>query len=203
MRKIRKRIAFIAIGLLLCVIAIASVHRTVKVVFKGGGAAELKPASLLASIFGAKCVIAIESISGKKATIDLLQDRFNGPLTVVATTNENIFLCIYNYDVDIQILRIDLTQKFHTLQTGDFLLGTVLESTCKVDRVKRGDSNDWNTAVAGLKQMTSKEYKQEATGLDLGLFRIQTNQGRLLASLRNFGDQGIYPDDSVVSLSSK
>ena len=198
MRTLIKYAALIAVVFLLCILAIVTIHRKIDVKFKNGGTAKIRAASILASVFGSKCTIEIKSISGKHAEIALLQAWFDGPFMVIATTNENIFLCIYDHDVDFQLLRIDLSQKFQPLKANDFCKGIVIASDCKIARVLKADTDDWAIAVATIQQMPAGQYRRAVSGLELGFCSLHTTQKTLLDSLRNFGDQGQYPGDVYI-----
>lgn len=194
MRILIKYAALITVVFLLCILVIATIHRKINVVFENGGSVKMIAASILGSRSGSTCRIEIDSKSGKHARLDLFQDWSGGPTMVIPTTNENVFLCIYDYDVDFQLLRIDLSKKYRPLAASVFLKANVLHSDCEVTRVLKTDTNDWSIAVATIQRMPVRQYRRGVNGLELGIFSLHTTQKTLLKILRNFGDQGQYPD---------
>ena len=122
----------------------------------------------------------------------LLQDLFDTPLMVLPTTNENIFICIYDFDVNVRLLRIDLSRKFVAPKAGDFPAGIILTSTCAVEATGKTDASEWEHAAVTVQKMPAREFNNGIVGLDLFLCRLHTSQKRLIDILKNWGD---FPRD--------
>jgi hypothetical protein len=193
MRTLIKYAALIAVVFLLCILVIVTIHRKIDVKFKNGGSVKMRAAAILGSRSGSTCRVEIDSKSGKHAGLDLFQDWANMPLMVIPTTNEDVFLCIYDYDVDFQLLRLDLSKKYQPLKASVFIRANVSRSDCEVTRVLKTDADDWSNAVDTIQQMSAHQYRRGANGLELGIFSLHTTQKTLLNSLRNFGNQDQYP----------
>src|SRR6267142_4457420 len=86
------------------------------------GSAFIKPATFLRSLRQeAYCTIRYEPKSGQPGTIVLWQDVFDGPTTLLPAKNTNILLCLYDFDVDYRLLRIDTSKSFRPLLTSNDL----------------------------------------------------------------------------------
>ena len=160
MRKTLKILGLLGIAFFLFIVLVLTVHRKVDVAFPNGGSVKMRAASILESIGGSKCEIEIKSRSDKAAQLTLRQDWFDGPLMVIETTNKNVFLCVYDHDVDFQLLRIDLDQKFVVPPPQVVMSSSILTSTCKIERVPKGDVADWAEAAAAIQQMSAGRYRR-------------------------------------------
>jgi hypothetical protein len=192
-KTIRKLICY-GLGILAVALLLLSIPRTIRVPLKDGGSVSFNQPSLIMSIFGSTSTVKICPKTGPTNYVDLEQDWFDGPCMVLPSTNTNVFFCIYDHDVDWQLIRIDVSQPFQTIPAGP-VSGHVFHSTCKIERVLKQDTNDWNFVAATLEKMPSKQYKDQSVGINLLVYRLRTSQSYLAASMRDFGDQGMYPGD--------
>jgi hypothetical protein len=132
-------------------------------------------------------------------SLDMSQDFFDSPIIVIPSPNDDVFLCIYYYDVDTQLFKIDLSKGSKALPNGSILSAIILASNCKVERVLKDDTNDWALAANALEQMSGGQFKRVSIpSLDLVVFHKYYSQKLLAASMHNFGDQGQYPGDAVI-----
>ena len=197
-RQAMKWLGLTAIGFVIFIAVLGVIHPKIEMTFKAGGSAEIEPSSLLASVRGANCRITLRTKLGKSATIGLLQTLIDAPLILIPSSNEDVFFCVYDYDVDFELLRIDLTQPFRPVGVGDPLRAIVLASTCRVERVLKAETNDWAFASAALKEMPAAQYTHDQiTGLKFGFFRIGTSQKLLFESIHTCGGQGVYNGEST------
>ena len=102
--------------------------------------------------------------------------------------------CIYDNDIDWQVLRIDSDKPFSKIPRDNPITSVVLRSTCKVERVLRGETNDWTLIASSVERMDPRRFKSQA----LSFVGLVTNQKQIANSMRNFGDQGQYSGDVVV-----
>jgi hypothetical protein len=180
-------------------VSISTMHRKITVAPKKGGLITIRAASLFGVIRGSRCTLAITSRTGRTGTVDLSQDYFDSPITVVPSTNDDVFFCVYDYDVDIQLLKLDLRELPQASPRSTVLGAIILATTCKIERVQKGDSNDWDQAASTLEKMPVEEFRNESVSrLDLIVLRAYRNKSSISASMRNFGNQGQYPGDTIV-----
>jgi hypothetical protein len=178
-----------------------SIPRTIRVPLKDGGSIIFTQHCLIpAMIFGATSEVRIYPKTGPTNYVDLEEDWFHGPCMVLPSTNTNIFFCIYDHDVDWQLIRIDASQPFQTIPGGP-LTGHVLRSTCKIERVLRQDTNDWNFVSTTLEKMPSKQYEDQSAKVTLLYYRTRYSQENLVADMRDFGSLGMY-DGDVMTVNS-
>jgi hypothetical protein len=190
---------YIGIGLLAVVILMASTHRSVLIPLKGGGSVTMTQPSVFEGLFDSKTTIKFDPNTGEPGNVELLHSFFCSPVIVIPSTNANVFLCVYDDDVDWQLIRIDLSQKFQGVPRESPLHSIVLHSTCKIERVMKSDSdtNDWNMAAATLAKMPANQFRNQSMNLNFGVYRLPYDQKQLVASLRTFRDHGLYPGDPV------
>src|SRR4249920_2655497 len=88
-------------------------QRDINVNLGNGGFARITPSSTLGSLrAGATATIFYKPSSGQAGTIVLWEDFFEGPIMVLAADDTNVLLCLYNFDVDLRLLRINPAQNF-------------------------------------------------------------------------------------------
>jgi hypothetical protein len=179
-------------------VTVLLIHRDIKIHFKNGDSLTVKPASLYESInaisgsspYG-RCKLNIQTSSGQTAQVDLYQDVYNLPI-IVLPAGSNSFFCIYCYDVDIQLLRIDLSQPFQPSKSKRFISANVLKSSCNIERIETTDAANWAAAQAALERISAREYKSEVIGLNLLFFPVPMSQRTLIDIIKNHGNQGVY-----------
>jgi len=176
----------------LYIAAVVLVPQKVHNDLRSGGLVEIKPASLCEASLGGGCNVLLKSSSGHEARLTLHQDLFNSPIIVLPTTNADVFICVYDYDVDFQLLRFDVGQPFRRLPGKRFVNANVLASTCRVDRVTPEEGDYWNETHEALQTMARSEYKRQAVGLNLLFCVAQTSQSVVMDAMTNCGGQGVY-----------
>ena len=197
-RKNRRRFIWVvlfgaaAYSVFLFLQSFAVIPRSVTTKFPGGAWARMHSGSLIKD--NSTCEIEISTKGAKSSTVVLGQDWFDVPMLIIPSTNESVFYCVYDYDIDFQLLKFDLSQPFHALPSNNPMSAAVISATCGVERVRKVDGEDWRLVGTALQQMPSHEYKRQVLrGLDLIFFRVTTGQKFLSDSiLHNFGGQGQY-----------
>ena len=193
----KRRLLVAGFGVMLFLLLSAVTHRTINIPLNGGGSVTMENPSVLEWFFTSTCAITFSPRPGIVDSVDFGQGWFDAPIMVLPSTNTNVFLCIYDHDVDWQLIRIDLSQRFQPIPLDNPLHGIVRHSTCKIDRVPKSDANDWSYVAATLDKMPGRQYREQSRGLNLLFFRLRAAQKDVAASMRNFGDQGQYPGDVV------
>jgi len=190
----------IGFGMLAIAVLLASISRTIRVPLADGGYVSFPQCSLIGTFFSSNCIITFSPKQGKIDSVDLVQDYFDGPVMVMPSTNTNVFFCIYDGDVDWLVIKIDVSQEFHQIPRESPIHNLVRGSTCKIQRVRRVDTNDWDFVADALEKMPSKQFKDQSAGLDLLVYRLRNSQKDLAASLRNGVNGGQYADDDPIVL---
>ena len=104
-------IATVLIGAIALAAVILMPPQTINVPLSGGGNVRIKPISLLRSLWGAPSKILYEA-NGLRGEVDLWQDFADRPVLVEPVPGTNIFLCLYDCDTGLQLLRVDPNRKF-------------------------------------------------------------------------------------------
>jgi hypothetical protein len=191
-----RKLAWLSLfGVAICIVflflrSFGIIPRTVITRFKDGAWVKMHSESLT-------CLVEIKTKRGKGSTLILAQDWCDGPMLMIPSTNEDVFYCVYDYDVDFQLLRINLNQPFHALPSNGPMSTVVIRSGCGVNRVLKTDNAAWQYVGGVLEEMPPREYKRAVLeGLDLVVYRLTTDQKFLADSiLHKFGGQGQYPGD--------
>src|ERR1022692_3838746 len=134
----------VALGFIFALFA-ALFHRNIQVLFGNGGVAHIRPASFLASLMGSGCNIDYQTREGKAGKVALWQDLFHHLIAVVPAPDSNVLLCVYDFDTDLRVLRIDTTRAFAsapapTATTSSCLSAVVLSSSWDI---QEGKIDDW------------------------------------------------------------
>jgi hypothetical protein len=187
----------IGLGMLAIAVLLASIHRTIRVPMKDGGQVSFVQPSLIGKFFCSNCTITFSPREGKTNSVELAEDEFHGPAMVLASTNTNVFYCIYDHDTDWLLIRIDLSRKFEPLPPKSPLKGGLRRAACKVERVRSYESNDWYFVANALDKMPSKQFKDQSVGLDLLVYRLRNSKGFFAKEIRGeFSTDSRYEDDN-------
>jgi hypothetical protein len=187
-----------ACALLCCILFVGTHDRDINIKLHSGCSIRIRRACLFGSIRNKKCTLTLKSGTGLVGNVELLQPFCKAPIIVFPSTNDETFLCVYDNDVDIQLLRINLKKGFRPFSAINILRPLVPFSTCQVDRVMKTDTSDWAFAAATLERMSTEEFRcQSVPSLDLVLFRKYVDQKELAAAMHNCGNQGIYDGEAT------
>ena len=152
----------------------------------------MRQASLYQAFTDGQCEIHIETTSGKKANLTLYEGILDLPV-IVLPLSSNGCIGVYDYDVDFQLLKIDVSQPFQPMMSKLFVKSIVRNSSCKFDRVENGDTATWEAARIALQQLPAKDYKKQAAGFNLLFCTARTGQQTLVEELKKYSYQG-YPE---------
>jgi len=163
MLKVSKVTALIILGVVAILSLMAFSHRSGAVALRNGGYVHIRPPSIWASIRGARCRIVYRSNREESGTIDLWQNLVHWPVAVMAATNDNALLCLYEFDTDLRLLRINLARKFKPFPTANSscLSSIVCSSPWEVEEAKIGD---WQQSLARLKDTSAGSPSRQMTG---------------------------------------
>jgi hypothetical protein len=169
---VKKRLLLIGVlvgGLL--VVAMGFRKRSIVVPLKSGGVARITPASTFGSLrTDASATIFCEPTGGQAGSVELWQDFFDRPIIVMASTNSNVLLCLYDFDVDLHLLRIDMAERFKPFPPGSVLTHIVCASAWSVES---GATNDWQEVLGYLKSLPSGAFKRQSVpALSFGIWSL-------------------------------
>jgi hypothetical protein len=178
------------LGLLL-VVAIASmglVRRSIDLSFGNGSFVRVTPASLWSSCgSGSSSKIFYHPNGVKSGTVALWQDFADRPIIVMLATNGEALLCLYNFDVDLRLLKIDPTQNPKPFQPNSRLDAIVCSSPWHVES---GTTNDWQEMSDYLRGLSSDAFKRQTVpAYDLGVMRFGLGQEARENLLRRVEEQ--------------
>lgn len=159
------------LGLVAVIVLMGFVSRSIKVPLNNGGAAQMKPASLWGSVCGAeRCSINYQPKDGEAGTVLLWQDFFDRPIIVIPAPDDKVLLCLYDFDVDLRLLRIDPTKSPKPFPPKSNLDAIVCASPWCIET---GTTNDWQEMLDYLKSLPSGAFKRQSVpAYDLGIIRL-------------------------------
>ena len=138
--RLRFTIVYFLIAILLAIILLAAcIQPTAQSTLPGGDVVYLKGASLFQSVGGSSYRIIIQDVSKGTGQIELWQDLFHGPIVVVQAPELNGFLCLYEFDTDLRLIRIDPNLPFIPFTKSSCLPAIVCSSTWRIDEAKIKD----------------------------------------------------------------
>src|SRR5450756_40449 len=94
-----------------------------------GDLIQVRSPSALESFNVATCSIYIKTKSGTDARIKLSQSWYDLPFMVIPSTNPGVFYCLYDYDTDFQLLKIDTNRKFSQPPKNKVMSANILDSS--------------------------------------------------------------------------
>jgi hypothetical protein len=144
---------------------------------------------LIHPLKGQPCTASIKSTESTNKVV-FYKNAFKSPVFILTGDSPNSFYCIYDHDVDWQLIRIRLTTPQHRLNDSPVLSSMILNSDCDIQRVSKKETNAWFFAASQIEKMTDKMFRKESLCRSLS-----ASQADLVASLRNIGDQHEYPED--------
>lgn len=138
------------------------------------------PATFVRSIGSeASCTITYEPTSGVEGKIELWQDVFDGPILLIQSTNTDILLCLYDYDVDMRLFRIDLANGFRLLSPTSSINNILFSSSWDI---QYGTEADWQEVNDYLRTASPKDFNRHF--IPAGRFKWLGTQGSVLHSLK-------------------
>jgi hypothetical protein len=177
-----KSILWISIVSVVAFLLSGFLRQRIDVTFSDGSFARITPASTWNSFQeGSKSTITYTSKSGQAGTVVLWQDFFHFPITVLPARDPNVLLCLYDFDVDFRLIRINTAKKFKP-----FLPGSILNSIVCVSpwEVRAGTTNDWEVTMDYLKKIRPSEFKRVSVpSLSFGIMHVHRNRDTLVDRL--------------------
>src|ERR1043166_1943084 len=184
------------VGLAATVALAIGLHGKVRTFRTNASSIKVSSPSLAASVLGSRCAIEYRSANGETAGIDLAQTFWEFPVMIVTATNSSCFFCIYYNDIDLQLIKFYPDRPFRRLARDNPIRPEILRATCEVERVPKGNTNDWTFAANALKGLLNKQFESQSIPLlDLILYKRYFNRAELTRSMINFGNQGQYTGD--------
>jgi hypothetical protein len=164
------------------------ISRTIKIQLGNGGSARITPASLWNSCKAdSNCKIVYQKISGESGTIALWQDFFDEPVIVMSSSDGKALLCLYDFDVDLRLLRIDPTHSPKPFLPQSRLDTIVCASPCYIEA---GTTNDWQEILDYLKNLSPTDFSHQAIPIhDFGIIRFGVGESARQNLLRGIEEQ--------------
>jgi hypothetical protein len=176
MRNISNRLkvlVLIAVGLLSIIALMGIIHRSIDVPLSNGGSVRITPASLWRSCWSAaSCKITYQPKGMEAGTIVLWQDFFDEPIIVMPAADGKKLMCLYEFDVDLRLFKIDPTKPFKPIPATSWgCLDRILySSTWEVEEAEIGD---WQEALEYLKNLQPSAFMHEVVPThDIGIVRL-------------------------------
>src|ERR1035441_6897561 len=107
-------------------------------------------ASFFRSIFPeAYSTIMFHSKHGQDGSVVLWQDIFDGPIILIPGKDTSELLCLYDFDVDLRLFKIDTSKTFNPLPPNSGLNHILFSCTWEIDE---GTSGDWQELLNFLQK---------------------------------------------------
>lgn len=143
-----------------------------------GSIVRIKSAPFVMSFFDSQCEISYGQKSKNGGKILLLDSRPEGPIILIPSTNNKVFFCLYEFDVELRLLKIEPETVFRMFPTNSTLSEVVIESPWQISD---GDASDWHEAIQYLKHLSPNEFSQQSlSGINLLFFKICTGREALI-----------------------
>jgi hypothetical protein len=179
-----RAVLIVGLVLMIALIVIGSTQRSFDVSLSNGGHVRITPAPTLRSLkSGATTKIFYQPISGHAGEVVLWDDFFDHPLIVLPATDTNVLLCLYDFDVDLRLLRIDPAKNFKPLPTGSPIGAIICSSPWQIEP---GTIEDWQETQRYLKQVSKSRFRRQSVpAIGFGIFRIPLSRDALLNRLES------------------
>jgi hypothetical protein len=91
-------------------------------------------------------------ISSKEADakVVLWQSAFYNPITICASTNANVILCLYDNDVDLRLIKIDKNKRYTPPSSNSVISTIVVTSSCGIEEATGDDWQEFLTYLRGF-----------------------------------------------------
>jgi len=161
---------------------LAIIPSSTSVNYGARGSAFIKPATFVRSLRQqAYCTIRYEPKSGQPGTIVLWQDAFDGPTMLLPAKNTNILLCLYDFDIDYRLLRIDTSKSFTPLLTSNDLSRILFKCDWLIGD---GTTSDWQEVLTYLHEVPHRVIVHKSVPIPL---RFNVTPESILKRLANQG----------------
>lgn len=173
-----KIVGISTLGLLALAVFVLCSSRSVNIPVGTEEVIHIKPASLLASFLDSKCSMTYRSMGKDSGVVLLLETRVDWPILVIPSRNSSVILCLYDYDGDLRLLKIDRSKTFKNLADDTPLSFIVLSSPWQIDD---GNNDDWQRALRYLEEVDPDSYKNHTIpSFDVRFMRSYVDRKQLL-----------------------
>ena len=166
---VNNRMKLSLLGVILIAILMAIIPSNTSMYLKNGNSVSLVKASFFRSFFPeANCKISYTPKTSSSATIVLWQSVFDGPILFISSTNSSALLCLYDYDVDLRLFKIDATKPYNPIKTNGELNRILFTSSCEI---QEGMASDWQEVLSYLRTAQPHMYANQSASVWLRLNR--------------------------------
>ena len=124
----------------------------------GNGYVRITKPSFLRSTFPEACsTISYYPGRGQPGSIVLWEDIFNGPVMVMAGTEKNVLLCLYDYDTCHLVLRIHTDRVFKPLPANSDLKSILFNCTWEIE----DGTTSWDEVLDHLCEVSPGAFSRE------------------------------------------
>jgi len=162
-----------AIGLAICFVLNGFMKQQIDVAFSNGCYTRIIPASFWSSCgTGSNCQLFYQPPNETAGTISLWQDLFDKPIIATLSGDGKSLLCLYNYDVDLRLLKIDpAMDASHNSFSQESGLNAIVYSSPW--HVEAAGGKDWQAMLDYLKRLSPEDFKRQSVPAQgFGFFRL-------------------------------
>ena len=170
------------VGLSFIMVLVTLVRRDVDVLFHNGNSAHIRVPSLFTQFLGSDCEITYSQRDIGKGTVVLRHTLFESPIIVASANDPKVFLCLYEFDVDLRLVKIDTKGPLRPFPQGSPLQTIVGASPWKVEE---GNVDDWKSILTMLEETSLDNFRRQSVPtLDLGMVRLYARPEALVQRIR-------------------
>ena len=145
-------------GALVLVLLLGLCRPSTDFILNNGGNVRMRPPAFWRALFPeASCSISYKGKNGQIGTVVLWQSAFDGPVTVFSSSDTNVLLCLYDYDVDFRLFRIDTARPFQSDPTNTVLNSILFTSSWEITD---GTEDDWRETLNYLAHTTRSHFSR-------------------------------------------
>jgi len=174
-----------------------SIPRHFSIILDDNWKVQVTKPSFFKAVGRSVCTLEFLANDGKAKRIVFAESSFHQPIIILPSTESNVFYCVYDFDIDWQLIKISPNEPFQSL--NPVLKGVIKNSDCRIERIAGTTANlaDWKFAADELDRMSQLQFRRRYLGLEIPLIPINefTLKSPLAGALRRYGDQGTYGDE--------
>jgi hypothetical protein len=179
----------IAIWISLAAIVVFFVMPNFKhVAVPNGGEAHACGAPLWRAVFReAKASFDYTTKKGDRGSFAFWEDIADGPIMLMQGKDTNILYCLYDFDVELILVRIDTSKPNNLSPLPDRLNRITFDSTWSLTEA---DFSEWQYVISELQHMSSRDYRRQLLPSSFR-FRRTVDPNSIIQTLSY---QGIRPE---------
>jgi hypothetical protein len=153
----------IVLSLPIVIVLLGLIPWSKNIPLNNGSYAHITKASFIRSLLPeAYSTITYYPNNGQIGSVVLWQDIFDGPVMLIPANDTNVLLCLYDYDVDFRLFRIDMNKMFKPLSPDSDLNHILFTCTWEIDD---GTTSDWQEVLNYLHNVSLNDFERQSVSV--------------------------------------